>query len=151
MFDKKINMHTDIVVTLTDTGAKIINDRNRWLREHVKGSTAKIDYKAGDKFGAVLWEIMEMFGPYCYVGATLPFVEFEAIFKQNDPTMVERAREMKRLLCEEYDKWDKTEQEAVERGAGMRGPNGGLVGYSLEDLFNEVVWRLDIQNSKGVI
>ena len=151
MSDNKMNMHTDIVVTLTGAGAKIINDRNRWLREHVKGSNAKIDYKEGDKFEAVLWEIMGLFGPYCSVGATLPFVEFEAIFRENDPMMVARAREMKRLLCEEYDKWDKTEKEAMDRGAGMRGPNGGLMGYSLEDLFNEVVWRLEIQNLKGVI
>lgn len=68
-----MDVHTDVTVTLTDKGAEILNKRGQWFRDNVKGSTSKIDYKEGDSYTAVLWEIMEIFGPHCSVGARVPF------------------------------------------------------------------------------
>ena len=55
--------------------------------------------------------------------------------------MKDRKR-MIQLLAEEYDKWEREEQKNIDNGSGMRGSNSDLSGFSFDDLFNEVVWRL---------
>lgn len=45
-------------------------------------------------------------------------------------------------LCQEYDKWEKTENDAIARGCGARGSNGDLTGVPFDTLFNEVVWKI---------
>lgn len=48
-----------------------------------------------------------------------------------------------RLLDEGYDKWRDIEEHNERIGAGRMGPDGGLVDYSLHQLFNEIMVRFE--------
>lgn len=48
------------------------------------------------------------------------------------------------MLTEQYDIWDRQQQEDFDNGSGFKGPNGSLMEFSFNDLFNEVIWRLKI-------
>ena len=48
-------------------------------------------------------------------------------------------------LRDRYDKWAKEESEAIAKGCGMRGSHGDLCVYSIDDLFNEVMWKIMTQ------
>lgn len=58
---------------------------------------------------------------------------------------------MIQLLTEQYDRWEKEEQENIDRGAGMRGSNGDLTMVSFDTLFNEVAWRLMVMSDAEIL
>lgn len=41
-----------------------------------------------------------------------------------------------------FDEWIKKEIKDIDSGRGSRGPDGILSQYPLDDLFNEIMWRL---------
>ena len=76
-----LEMHTDVVVKLTQYGAEVLNVRNRELRKYFEDNNIlyygyRTDYKEGDSFQQMLWEIFQLFGgDKCYNGAKVPFTE----------------------------------------------------------------------------
>lgn len=58
---------------------------------------------------------------------------------------------MIQLLTEQYDQWEEEEQRNEDNGSGMRGLSGDLMQYSLDTLFNEIVWRLMIMKDAEIL
>lgn len=58
---------------------------------------------------------------------------------------------MIQLLTEQYDRWEKEEQENIDCGAGMRGSSGDLTMVSFDTLFNEVAWRLMVMKDVEIL
>ena len=54
------------------------------------------------------------------------------------------------MLTEQYDIWDRQQQEDFDKGSGFKGPNGSLMEFSFNDLFNEVIWRLKIMKDAEI-
>jgi hypothetical protein len=54
------------------------------------------------------------------------------------------------MLTEQYDIWDKQQQKDFDNGSGFKGQNGSLMGFSFDDLFNEVIWRLKIMENEEI-
>ena len=64
--------------------------------------------------------------------------------KKEDIEEIERKKKETVIhnLIDEYNKWYTVESENVKSGKGMRGSNGHLSGFSFDELFNEIAWRL---------
>lgn len=50
------------------------------------------------------------------------------------------------IFSDLYDRWEKIERESLERGCGMRGSNGQLAGYTVDELFNELMRLIRMNN-----
>ena len=46
---------------------------------------------------------------------------------------------MIQMLTEQYDRWEREEQENYDNGSGQKGPDGSLMYHSFDNLFNEVI------------
>ena len=55
---------------------------------------------------------------------------------------LQRDENIVRKLLELYDRWNEEEQRNIDNGSGMRGSNSDLSGFSIDDLFNEVIFKL---------
>ena len=75
----KISMNSDVVITLTARGAEIVNEHNKKILSdpHLVWSTLRTDHKEGDKYIGMLWQIMELFAPYCHSGEDVCFTTLE--------------------------------------------------------------------------
>lgn len=58
---------------------------------------------------------------------------------------------MIQLLTEQYDRWEKEEQDNIDCRAGMRGSSGDLTMVSFDTLFNEVAWRLMVMRDVEIL
>ena len=87
----KININTRAKVTLTERGAKVLNDYNRGF--HLSGDREKDEkmfptkYKEGDAYEDELWSLMHIFGPHIYMGAPIVFTtnDIDLLLKPVDP------------------------------------------------------------------
>ena len=75
-----IELMSDVCVTLTAVGAEKVNQNNTeavhlMQMNGIKFHGYRTDYKEGDTYKAMLWEIMRLFGGIenCYNGADIPF------------------------------------------------------------------------------
>lgn len=70
------------VVTLTEHGAKIYNEKTAKMREVYKQD----GFKAGDVYRAPLWDVMHMFGEHLWMGnPRLPFLENDIVIEHEEP------------------------------------------------------------------
>lgn len=60
-------------------------------------------------------------------------------------------KRMIQLLTEQYDRWEKEEQDNIDCRAGMRGSSGDLTMVSFDTLFNEVAWRLMVMRDVEIL
>lgn len=70
-----IHFNDHVTVTLTEIGAKHLNQINAEANVRYQGFTQlKDDYKPMDKFTTELWDLMYTFGKLMYHGCEPPFL-----------------------------------------------------------------------------
>ena len=79
-----LNVNRMALVTLTESGAKVVNDhiKNdetiRLLSEdQIKTLFGQNKFKPGDTYKSALWDIMNIFGKSMYMGCDVPFAKNE--------------------------------------------------------------------------
>lgn len=82
-----MELNDNVVVTLTEVGAKILNEHYESMNLVYKSVTCSndnifsTDFKEGDYFSAELWEMFYIFGNHCMMGADIAFTNLEKIEK----------------------------------------------------------------------
>lgn len=71
-----MNMNDTVSVILTDTGAKIMNDREKYYQKNIP-NYIKRTYSCGDKLQTQLWCLFDYFGEYIYMTCDTPFKDNE--------------------------------------------------------------------------
>lgn len=70
----------DIVrVTLTGSGADILNKANTALQQRHPSATFKTDYAEGETYQTELWELMQRYGRHFYNGTEELFTGLEKV------------------------------------------------------------------------
>lgn len=65
-----MNLNDIVEITLTKTGAKILNDFGKDINSRGFHSVSWIeDYKEKDIYKSALWDIFNLFGDYCTAGS----------------------------------------------------------------------------------
>ncbi len=89
------NLNDAAIVTLTDAGAKLLNDRNmvRRRRNVEIAEIWRVNYKPGEDYRAQLWEIIAELHEGCGAGLALPFENLRAGPTPPSPTTPDRKKE----------------------------------------------------------
>ena len=82
--EESINVNRKAWITLTESGAKVINeyiendDATHYLsKDQIKTLFGQNKFKSGDTYKSTLWDIMNIFGKSMYVGCEIPFYNNE--------------------------------------------------------------------------
>lgn len=82
--EEPLNVNRAALVTLTESGAKVVNDHiknNEAIRflseDQIKTLFGQNKFKHGDTYKSALWDIMNIFGKSMYVGCDVPFIKNE--------------------------------------------------------------------------
>lgn len=80
-----MELNDKVQVRLTEEGAKVLNENNTFLKMKFKSIYFKTDYKSGDTYTCLLWQLFEHFGccnnagsEHAFTGL-IPFVEDEKL------------------------------------------------------------------------
>ena len=81
-----LNVNRIARVTLTEAGAKIINNYlktddviQHLTKDQIKTLFGRTEFNAGDTYKSALWDIMHIFGKHMYMGCNIPFVNNEIV------------------------------------------------------------------------
>jgi len=66
------NLNRQCKVTLTETGAKVMNEYYESIRHPLVVNKV---YKSGDEVSTELWHVMKIFGEHLYLGCDVPFID----------------------------------------------------------------------------
>ena len=84
--EEPLNVNRNSRVTLTEAGAKVVNEhiKNDDVIQHLSEEQIKIlfgqnKFKSGDTYKSALWDIMNIFGKSMHMGCDIPFVNNEII------------------------------------------------------------------------
>lgn len=69
----RLNLNVPVRVRLTEQGAFLYN--SYWRSSGVPLDLLSPMKQAGDELKIQLWEAMHIFGPHCYNGCRVPFVD----------------------------------------------------------------------------
>lgn len=69
-----MELNSKVQVKLTEAGANVLNDTNKCLQEKYNLLSFKTDYKAGDMYYCLLWQLFECFGSCNNAGSEHAFV-----------------------------------------------------------------------------
>lgn len=65
---KTINLNDYVEVTLTESGARILNAKNNYYNKLFNKNTSKVNYVEGDLYKDQLWSMINLFHSTCSLG-----------------------------------------------------------------------------------
>ncbi len=74
-----MELNDNVQVTLTERGAKILNETNASMKLLCPNMNWKTDYKGGDEYSTQLWDIIGQFGSCCSAGSELVFTSLKEV------------------------------------------------------------------------
>ena len=86
-----IDLNTQVTVTLTKAGNRIVRVANLEYRKQMAGFGIEASnvYKIeGDQLTDTLWEIIQLFAPHCSIGMEVPFTDLRAKDQASSDTLI---------------------------------------------------------------